>query len=145
MYPDNDYVSGIDGEDFDTLGVGGFPASIARTITGMQRRRYARRMKGKRHVIVAHHLPGAPGSVVWRSKGPRALSGEDTSYALSTPKGTIALTPEGISFVKPSSPAPIAPPSPGPGAGIMEWVQKNPLILAGGALVLVMLLRRRKK
>jgi hypothetical protein len=135
MYNDDDYISGIDMAE--SMGAGGFPDPKVAMLRLPTRRRPAR--PGMRRSKFG------PVPVAWRSAGPRGLSGEDTSYSLSTPGGVVSLTDAGLSYTKTpaaSGPAPVA--VIGPAGKAIAFVQKNPLILAGGLLALVLILKRRK-
>ena len=117
IYPDDDYMSGIG-------------TTMARKIgLAVARRRRT-------------HRNGMSRLVAWRSAGPRGMSGEDRSYALSTPKGTLSIGPEGLSFVKPAK---VSAPPPSATSGPMDFIKRNPAILAGGAVALIVLLKILRK
>jgi len=79
----------------------------------------------------------------------RARKKKKSGYGMSfmTPEGTAMLTPEGISYEQKQKmiAAGLLPPETKPGAGIMDQIKKNPMLLAIPAGLLLMMTMRGRR
>lgn len=115
---------------------------FSKIISGIRARRSSRGGGSGRKSIIRRIV-----SRIKRRK--RAKKRKKSGYGMSfmTPEGTAMLTPEGISFEQRQKmiEAGLLPPTTKPGAGIMDQIKKNPMLLAIPAGLLLMMTMRGRR
>jgi len=163
MYPDDDYIGiteevqtesdpmfGVDSLTDEELGACAYmgwdpdPELMGRRRRGGFFRRIGKRLR-KRFRKLGKRIRAR----IRARRGRKGGGGAAPFAELRTPGGTATIGPEGFDFTSPEAEAEATypPPAPrGPG-GIMDMIQRNPLLVAlpAGALVLVLVMKRRNQ